>query len=363
MRSLTLATVTTGHKNILWRQQKAVDMTNKSDIDSIIELLRGQQPLEGGELSEMSVGVQEVEAGSDRTMVIVILGIVAGIVIAAILYYALLYTPIAQDVSTHCNEPVGSNLKKEDSLRKFHVETKKEKVITKPPKQLNIVQKPESPKEDPKPVYGPNVEAKPVQMKQEATQERVDQPKKEREAPAAPQPVQMQGEGKEVFQIGASDGEGFSISKMSGGLSAEFKLPPKPMQPSLQNAQSLAQEGGAAKLLGANKQLIDATSKQDELRKKLQVAQDGLSMISPEVPAARRYGEDVHNAMLTKMREVNGEKLKKVQSGNGGLFAAPVMALEDKVSVEPLKKDTFGEKLHTSAAEGATMSSVATLQY
>jgi hypothetical protein len=71
----------------------------------------------------------------------------------------------------------------------------------------------------------------------------------------------------------------------------------------------------------------------------------------------------VHNAMLTKMREVNGEKLKKVQSGNGGLFAAPVMALEDKVSVEPLKKDTFGEKLHTSAAEGATMSSVATLQY
>jgi hypothetical protein len=316
----------------------------------------------------MSVGVQEVESGSDRTMVIVILGIIAGLVIGAILYYALFYTPTAQEISTHCNEPVGSNLKKEDSVRKFHVEKKNEKVITKPPKQLNIVHKTEAPvKVFAKPVYGPNVKdeaPKPVQMKQEASNEPKAHPEKESEGPAAaPQPVQMQGGGKEVFQIGASDGEGFSISKMSGGLSAEFKLPPKPMQPNLQNAQSLAQEGGAAKLLGANKQLIDATSKQDELRKKLQVAQDGLSMISPEVPAARRYGEDVHNAMLTKMREVNGEKLKKVQSGNGGLFAAPVMALEDKVSVDPLKKDTFGEKLHTSAAEGATMSSVATLKY
>tara|TARA_X000000950_G_scaffold214102_1_gene257552 strand:- start:6748 stop:7818 length:1071 start_codon:yes stop_codon:yes gene_type:complete len=350
-----------------------------SDIDSIIQLLRDQHRggLAGGEgemsLSSSSVGELDVPDEGDRTTLVIVLGVIAGLLIGAILYYLVGYS--SEPTVTHVPAPhmppapspapiLPSTSQPSCEGAQHHPEDEKSTAATcgaslkKAPARLAAEKPPIKNKRGWRVVKdaSPPIQLArvPVQLMRVSGQKAVN----------------LAGDEKPVFSVASSKpAAGFSISKMGTGMTSEFKVPPKPMQPSIETAKSISTGGGASKLLEANKQLVEATSGTDTLRKKLQVAQDGLSMYTPEVPTSRRHGEDAYNTTLNRMREKNGEKLTRMQNNSRtpSLFETPMYVMEN---LKPLPGShassdvQIGTKIHTTPDEdGVKMDGVATLHF
>ena len=90
-------------------------MTKNSDVDSIIKMLRDENKpigLTGGHEGD---GLPfAVEAPQDRTTMVVVLGILAGLVLGALFYYCVMYMPTEQASAAACE----SSLIKEPSISK-----------------------------------------------------------------------------------------------------------------------------------------------------------------------------------------------------------------------------------------------------
>lgn len=305
-------------------------MPKNSDIDSIIQMLRSDGDpvqLKGGQNNPGDAGGSE-----DRTTMVIVLGIIAGLVLGALFYYCVMYMP-----STIADPPAGvceSSLKKE-----ITVGSTEQKSATAVPER--IIPKAVELKKDTK-----------INGKAKQANDRGKQQAK---------PVNMMNP---LFSVGSDDENhtGLSLAAFKTGIStSEFKMPSKPLQPSLEAAKGIAGIAGnssASKLLDANKQLIEATEN-NRLRQKMMVATDGLAQYKPEVPIARRRGEEANMPLLNKMREVNGEKIRKItKSKEGpGLFDTPMSIYENPVDEEP--QLAIGKQLRTDDGKvGLSMNTV-----
>ena len=302
-------------------------MPKNSDIDSIIQMLRSDGDpvqLKGGQNNADDAGGSE-----DRTTMVIVLGIIAGLVLGALFYYCVMYMP-----STIADPPAGvceSSLKKEITAGSTEQELAPKRIIPNPvelKKDTKIVGKAKQP------TAGAKQQAKPVNMM------------------------------NALFSVASDENHtGLSLAEFAkAGIStSEFKMPSKPLQPSLEAAKDIAGIAGnssASKLLDANKQLIEATEN-NRLRQKMMVATDGLAQYKPEVPIARRRGEEANMPLLNKMREVNGEKIRKItKSKEGpGLFDTPMSIYEKPVDEEP--QLAIGKQLRTDDGKvGLSMNTV-----
>jgi hypothetical protein len=313
-------------------------MPKNSDIDSIIKMLRSDEnpiQLKGGENLDAPA---DVGGSEDRTTMVIVLGIIAGLVLGALFYYCVMYMPAAV-----ADEPPAC----ESSLKKETVSPPTESKVSTPavpkrvkPEAVGLKKEARAPAATDAPSV-PDVTTKPAAKAAEK------------------KPVKLLDE-VPLFSVASKpDDAGMPLAAFAKSTisSSEFKMPTKPLQPSLESAKDVAGNSSAAKLLDANKQLIDATEN-NRLRQKMMVATDGLAQYKPEVPVARRRGEEANMPLLEKMRDVNGAKIRKItKSKEGpGLFGTPMSIYEEPVieDAEP----AIGKHLKTNPAAGLTMNTV-----
>lgn len=284
----------------------------------------------------------------DRTTMVVVLGIIAGLVLGALFYYCVMYMPSTiEDPPAVCE----SSLKKETtatSTARASVPNVPKNDISVPNVRKNDISVPNVPK---------NVNAKPVELKKTVNKANNAKAKTDNNIQQA-KPVNMINPLFSVASNESDTGLSLAVFAKTNISSSEFKMPSKPLQPSLEAAKGVAGNSSASKLLDANKQLIEATEN-NRLRQKMMVATDGLAQYKLEVPIARRRGEEANMPLLNKMRSVNGEKIRKItKSKEGpGLFDTPMSIYENPVVEEP--ELAIGKQLRTDTKKtGLTMNTV-----
>ena len=243
-------------------------MTKNSDVDSIIKMLRDENKslsLTGGHEDGLSFAA---EAPQDRTTMVVVLGIIAGLVLGALFYYCVMYMPATDSSASACE----SSLIKEPTPTPVANNSKDSGAST-VPKRIKSNFKPEN--------AGPAS----LRAPKKSVKLNVQKSNTDSSAPAPEEPVENKmptekktKESPPLFSIASieSNKESVTLSEFGSKMSPDFKLPSKPLQPNLDAAKNVADGSSASKLLEANKQLIDATEG-NKLRQKLMVATEGLA--------------------------------------------------------------------------------------